>query len=97
MKPRALKELHSIMKQEDEEERLMLLKRWEKDWVQVVSESQHVINKSTMSSDELDYAWYMAATRCGEVLIDEGISTNTMNNTELRCKVWTLRSSRAKL
>lgn len=93
----AVLELLSIIQEQDSELREKAFKDWKDSWLVYVEKTQHVINKSVMSSDDTDFTWYKVAEMCAEELIDENISTNTTTNNSFSCGVYALRSRNAEL
>jgi hypothetical protein len=93
----ALKELASLVEEKDSNTRKDLLSTWVDQWVVSVEETQHVINKSILKSEEIDFVWYTVAQRCGEQLIDNQISENTTTNTSFTCSFLAIRSPNGKL
>lgn len=78
----ALTELFEIIEIKGSDERLVAFEQWKKDWIYEIEKTQYVINKSTMGSEEVDFAWYWVAKLCGEALMDEQLfKTHSTNNT----------------
>lgn len=93
----AITELFTIISINSTEERKKLLDQWIIDWLYYTEKSQTVVNKSVLTSEELDFVWYHIASLCGEDLIDSNITENSSSNTEFNCKLVALRSSNGKL
>jgi len=93
----ALKELASLVNEEDVNTRKSLLQAWVDQWIVTVEETQHIVNKSILNSEEIDFIWYKVAQSCGETLIDGQISSNTTTNNSFTCSFQALRSPNGKL
>jgi hypothetical protein len=74
-----------------EELRVTLLKEWEQKWLSTVSSTQHLINKSVLNSEELDYMWYKLGKEVGEKLIDSGVAKCSGDNNRIECEVLVIR------
>ena len=97
MKHPALEQLNLIMKEPREELREALLEEWQSKWVYYTENTQYVLNKSILRSDEVDFVWYKVAQDCAEDLMEDGITENHTTNTSFSCRVWAIRSPYAKL
>jgi hypothetical protein len=77
--------------------RRLLLSQWIKDWVVSVEKTQHVVNKSVLNSEEVDFVWYTLAQICAEELIDTNTAKTTSTNREFTCSFLALRSTCGKV
>ena len=97
MKHQALEELFLINKESRQELREVLLNEWVQKWVYHSKQTQHVLNKSILNSNELDFVWYKVAEMCSIDLMDNGITRNSTTNNSFTCETWALRSPYAEL
>lgn len=97
MKHEALNELKLIIKENSLEIRQALVEAWEKKWIYHTKQTQYVINKSILNTEEIDFVWYKVAQMCAEDLMDNNITLNESSNTSFSCELWSLRSPHAKL
>lgn len=97
MKHQALEELKLIIREPSREIREALTEAWEKKWIYYTEQTQYVVNKSILKSDEIDFVWYKVAQMCAENLMDNSITKNTSTNTSFSCELWSLRSPYAEL
>lgn len=96
MKHEALKELSLIIKESREHLRETLLQEWIQKWVYCTEQTQYVINKSILNTEEIDFVWYKIAEQCAEDLIEHQIAESNSTNNTFTCKVWALRKPYAK-
>lgn len=93
----ALEDLLLLIQESRLELREVLLEEWKKKWVYNTEQTQYVVNKSVLTSDEIDFVWYKVAQSCAEDLMDSKITENSTTNTSFTCRVWALRSPYAEL
>jgi hypothetical protein len=97
MRHEALEDLFLIMKEPKEELREALLLEWEEKWLYCTYHTQHVINRSALNSEEIDFVWHKVAESCVESLFEDNVADTISTNNSFTCKVWALRSPYAKL
>lgn len=93
----ALKELMELIKEPNLEERESFLKEWKDKWMIYTENTQHVVNKSILDSEDTDFVWYKVAEMCALDLIENDISINTTTNNSFSCGIYALRSPVGKL
>ena len=93
----AFNELEDLILDDNLDTRKMLLTNWIRDWVVSVEHTQHVVNKSLLNSNEIDFVWYKVAQLCAEDLIDNQVTDNSTTNNSFTCSILALRSLNGKL
>lgn len=96
MKHQAIQDLFLIIKESRHEIREALLKAWEDKWIYHTKQTQLVLNKSLLNTEEIDFVWSRVAQLCVEDLFNNNITNNTSTNTSFSCELWSLRSHNAK-
>jgi len=97
MKHDALIELKLIIKETDIKVREALVEAWEEKWIYYTKNTQYVINRSVLNSEEIDFVWYKVSQMCAEDMMDNNVTLNKSTNNSFSCETWALRSPYAKL
>lgn len=91
-----IEKLLEISKDNDSLSREKKLKQWINTWIVEVDHTQSVINKSVLSTEEIDFVWNWVSNQCVEKLLDDNIADTSSNNTSFTAKIVALRSPNAK-